>query len=362
MAMSIKANPHIAAMQPYRLPDLSTPSGKEKICLAQNECFMPPSPQTIAAAGAAAINAQKYPEPDWPELRHALAHLHHISEHNIICSAGSMDLIDCLTRAFCSAEDSIVSSQYSYAFFRTAAEACDATFIQAPEVNLTVSVEALIDHVTENTKIVFVANPGNPTGTRINKQQLVQLRQGLRKDILLVIDEAYGEFADAPGQFTFDMAEKGNTVILRTFSKSYALAGQRIGWGVFPPAIAEEIRKVLIPNNVSVIAEAMAVAAIRDQAYMHTIVQGTIAIRDWFIAALNEMGLSTPDSQTNFVLIPFEDQNQAGKALADLRSEGILLRPMAGFGLPHCLRATIGTLPTMQKVIDLLQNSLRTHP
>ncbi len=357
---SIQPNAHIAAMAPYALADLNVATGKRPIMLAQNESALPPSPLVVAAVDDVMHAAQFYPDPDWTGLRGAIAQVHDIAPEQILCGGGSMELIDCLTRCYAGPGDRVLSSQYGYAFFRTATRAVGAAFDAAPENDLTVSVDALLGAVQADTRMIFVANPGNPTGTRIRRSELVRLRDALADHIMLVIDEAYGEFADTPGEATFDLASRGNTVVLRTFSKAYGLAGMRVGWGVFPPAVATEMRKILTPNNISVAGQAAATAAMLDQAYMRATCAGIIDRRDRCIRELRNLGLVVPDSFTNFVLIRFPDGDAAVRADRALRAEGIVVRGMAGYGLPECLRVTVGSAADMACATEHLTKHLTT--
>lgn len=350
----IQPNPQIAALAPYALADLSAPAGKRLISLAQNESAFPPSPRAIAAAQGSLSSSQLYPDPDWNDLRLAVSGVHEIPAEGILCGAGSMELIACLTHCFCGPSDRALSSQYGYAFFRTATLAAGAAYDAAPETGFTLSVDALLAEVRPETKIVFVANPGNPTGTRIGRAELVRLRDALPTHVLLVIDEAYGEFADAPGEATFDLVARGDTVVLRTLSKAYGLAGLRVGWGLFPPAIAGEIRKLLNPNNISIASQAAAAAAIEDQDYMREVCRTTATRRDRFRRDLLALGLEAPPSFTNFLLIAFPDAEAARRADSALRAEGILMRGMAGYGLPQCLRATVGEEADMRAAGEIL--------
>ena len=342
--------PHVAALAPYALADLSVPDGLDPVSLAQNESAWPPSPDALQAARQAVNQARLYPDPDWSDLRAAISAVHDIDPDTILIGAGSMELIVALVAAYAGPGDTVLSTTHAYALFKGAAAMAGARYTAAPETDLTVSVDALLGAVTPQTRLVCVANPANPTGTRIGQADLARLRAGLPPDTLLLIDEAYGEFTDtAP---TFHMTEAGNTVVLRTFSKAYALAGLRIGWGVFPPAVAEQVRKLLNPNNVSGPAQAAAAAAMRDQAHMHDLVRRTSAIRARFCRGLDGLGLTHVPSHTNFVLIRFADAQAAGSADAFLRQSGILMRGMGGYGLPECLRATISTEPAMDAALS----------
>ena len=351
----IKARAHIAAMSPYAIADLTAPDGQRLISLSQNESLRPPSPRAIEAAARAIGGAQLYPDPDWTALRQALATQHGLQAANILCGNGSMELILALALAFAGKDSAILAPAHGYPFFRTVAQLACARFDTAPETERQVSVDALLAAVQPDTRLLFLANPGNPTGTRISKRELARLRKGLREDILLIIDEAYGEFADHLDEPSFDLTERGGTVVLRSFSKAYGLAGLRIGWGLFPPQVACELRKVLNPNTVSVAAQAAATAAVADQAYMRETCAGTRQLAEEFRARLQDAGFRTRESFANFVLIPFDDPAAAKRADAFLRARGVFLRPQAGAGLPHCLRATIADVEKLGLAAQYLE-------
>ncbi|MFY2822886.1 pyridoxal phosphate-dependent aminotransferase [Ruegeria sp. MALMAid1280] len=349
-----RPHPHIARMSPYALADLSTPEGKSLISLSQNESLRPPSPKAIGAAAQAMGTSMLYPDPDWTDLRNTLADLHGIDADGILCGNGSLDLIGCLARVFSGPERAVLAPAHAYPFFQTAARMADARLDTARERDVTVSVDALLAAVQPDTGIVFVANPGNPTGTRIPKSDLIRLRQGLRPDILLVIDEAYGEFSDHLGERCFDMVAEGNTVVLRTFSKAYGMAGFRVGWGLFPPGIAGQLRKVMNPNNIPASAQIAATAAVRDDAYMRETCEITAALREQAATSLRDAGFAPYPSFTNFLLLNMDSPKAAASADRKLRSEGVFLRPQGGAGLPHTLRMTVGSLDAMNTAIDIL--------
>ncbi|NNE79201.1 MAG: aminotransferase class I/II-fold pyridoxal phosphate-dependent enzyme [Silicimonas sp.] len=346
---------HVAAMSPYALAELTAPADKRAISLSQNESLRPPSPLAIAAAAEAVAGAQLYPDPDWRDLRKALADLHDIPAEGILCGNGSMELIASLTQAFADERNAVLAPVHAYPFFRTAARIARARYDTAPEQDGCVVVDALLSAVQPDTCIVFVANPGNPTGTRISRAELVRLRETLRGDILLVIDEAYGEFADHLGEPVFDLVARGDTVILRSFSKAYGLAGMRVGWGLFPSDIAQEVRKVTNPNNISVAGQAAATAALADQIYMRETCEVTAMLRDGFIDRLRRAGFDVPGSFTNFALIRFADAEAAKQVDAALRAESVFLRAQGGAGLPACLRVTIGDAEMLDIAAGLLE-------
>ncbi|WP_350334782.1 pyridoxal phosphate-dependent aminotransferase [Coralliovum pocilloporae] len=353
--------PHIGAMASYQLANLEAPEGTRLISMAQNESLRAPSPLALDAAHMALSAGATYPDPDWSELRAAISLVHGLPEDRILCGAGSMELIASIANAYLGTGDEVLTSDYAYAFIKTVTQFTNARFCSVPEINLAVSTDALIGGITPATKIVFVANPGNPTGTRISSAKLRELRQALPENILLIIDEAYGEFSDHLDERLFDLSETTNTIILRTLSKSYGLAGMRVGWGCFPEHISEQVRKILNPNNVSIASQSAATAAMHDQDYMSETCRITAQLRDRFSEQLQELDIQVKSSHTNFVLLQFRNNAEASHANRHLVKNGILMRQMQGYGLGHCLRATIVAQDDMMFVTTRLNEWSRTR-
>lgn len=353
----IRAVPHVAAMDAYALADLG---GPETVSLAQNESAFPASPAAIAAGRAVLDKMPLYPDPDWPDLRAAIAGNHGLETDMILCGAGSMELIGCLIRAFAGAGDQVLGTDYGYAFAASASAQVQAEYVKAHEEDLTVSVDNILAAVTPRTRIVFVCNPGNPTGTLIPNVEIIRLRQALPEDVMLVVDQAYAEIADPAEdpRAIFDLVRRGDTVVVRTLSKAYGLAGARAGWGCFPAAIAAEVRKLLNPNNLSTPSQAMAAAAMRDQAHMRDVVAKTAAIRDRFASGCRALGLEVPQSHTNFVLLQFASEKDASRADRALRENHLLMRGMGNYGLSDCLRATICGQDIMNRALAVLKGVL----
>jgi histidinol-phosphate aminotransferase len=324
------------------------------IGLAQNESAFPPSPRAIEAARAALDAPMAYPDSDWRALRRAIGEVHGVDPDLVLCSAGSMDVIGALIQAFVGPGDRLLSTAHAYGYFQTAARFAGAAYDAVPEPDLTVSVDLLLEAVRPETRLVAVANPGNPTGTRIARGDLVRLREGLPDDVILLIDEAYAEFTDHLGEQVFDLVESGNTVVTRSFSKAYALAGQRIGWGLFPQGLGEHARKLLTPGGVTHASLAAAEAAVRDRDYLAWLIRATTAIRETFASGLARIGMPPVPSCTNFVLVPFESVAAAEHARAALQREAIIVRPMGAYDLPHCLRITVGQAEDMDLTLQVL--------
>lgn len=356
----IQPRPHIAALSVYGLASLNIPPGKRLVSLAQNESPFPPSSLALEAARKAAAEGALYPDPSCRALREAIGEVQGLNPEHIICSAGSMEIIAALIAVYAGPGDEVLSSDYAYSYFKTAALAVGATPVSALEVDITVSIDTLLAAVTTATRIVCVANPGNPSGTRVSGAEIRRLREGLPANVILLVDEAYAEFG--PDDLMFDLVERGDTCITRTFSKAYALAGMRVGWGLFPRALCEEVWKLVNPGGVSAVSLAAAEAAMRDQAYMRDIVGRTVALRDPFIERMNALGLPTAPSHTNFALIQFPSVEAAQLADAALRAEGVVMRPMGGYGLPHCLRVTAGLQADMDLAYDILRDWIAGFP
>ncbi len=354
-----RARKHVAAMAPYALAGLAGPGRRPAPSLAQNESFRPPCPGTLEAVVAAMADAELYPDPDWTDLRSSIAARHDIDPDAIICGSGSLELIGCLARAFAGPRRAVLAPEHAYPYFRSAAQASEARFDTAPECDRTASVDAILEAVRPDTGCVFLANPGNPTGTRIPTDEIRRLRRDLREDILLVIDEAYGEFADHLDAPVLDMIATGSTVILRTFSKAYGLAGCRVGWGAFPAGVAVEVRKVLNPNNVSTISQAAARAALQEDAYMRDTCDLIAERRDSVAGKLASLGIRCPSSFTNFLLLDLETPERARSAEARLRAGGATLRAQGAAGLPCCLRMTIGPERELDNAISLIETWTR---
>ncbi len=351
----IEPRPVIAAMAAYALPDTTAPEGIEPIILAQNEHAFAPSAAVRAAVDVALATGQLYPDSEWTELRAAIAAVHELDPTRILCGSGSMELMSALVNAYVGAGDRVAMTEYGYLFMRTLVKMVDARLAVAPERDYRVDVDALLDVVDADTRLVFVVNPGNPSGTVIPNDDIRRLRAALADDILLLVDEAYSEFVE-PGFNAplFDLVDGGNTVVTRTFSKIYGLAGLRIGWGYFPPSIVDNLRKIMTPGGLSQLSQAAATAAMRDQQTALEARAEIARLRDLLSEGIAALGLPVVPSQTNFVLVDFDTPERAASAYDFLRNRGLIVRPMGGYGLPHCLRISIAEEPHMRATVEAL--------
>jgi len=343
-------------MAPYTLANLQLPDGVEPIMLAQNEALRGPSPTVQALMGN--MNLQLYPDPDWTELREAIAKVYQVEANHILCGAGSMELIASLCQVYLEPGDELLASEYAYAFMNTCSKFTGCDYVKVKEPNFAVDVDLLLAAVTPATKLVFVANPGNPMGTSIPNREIRRLRAGLPEEVILIVDEAYGEFTDASQEPLFDLAYNTNTLVFRTLSKAYALAGLRVGWGLFPVDIKVQVRKLINPNNISLFSQAAATAAMLDQDYMHETVAQTNAIREQFALRMQDCGVEFIPSHSNFIMVNLVSKEQLTLVDNALRQQGILTRQMGAYDLHQWLRITIGTQAQMQLTGDVIQQQM----
>jgi len=336
------------------------------IRLASNEGALGPSPRAMEAYSRLAGTIHRYPDGGSTELRHALAQRFNLDAERIICGAGSDEIISLLTRSYVGPGDEVLYSAHGFLMYPISARACGATPVAAPEKDLKADVDALLAHVTPRTRMVFIANPNNPTGTYLTADEMARLHAGLPADVVLVIDSAYAEYVGDPDYSSgVELVEKfPNVVMTRTFSKIFALGALRLGWGYFPPAVADVLNRVRGPFNVSAAAQAAGVAALADTDFLERSRAHNTEWRTWFRDTVRGLGLTVHDSVTNFVLVDFAGQtpgkDDAEAARQHLKARGILVRQMGAYGLPTCLRVTIGTGEEMRAVADTLKAFLES--
>jgi histidinol-phosphate aminotransferase len=344
---------------PIYVPGKSAVKGVSRIIkLSSNEAALGPSPKAIAAYMEIAGSLDRYPEGDAGDMREALGKAHGLDPARIMCGSGSDELILLLCRAYAGPGDEVVHSRHGFLMYDINTRSVGATPVAAPERNLTADVDAMLAAVTERTKIVFLANPNNPTGTYIPASEVARLRAGLREDVVLALDDAYAEYVEAADyqNGTHLASTTPNTITLRTLSKIYGLAALRIGWAFGPAAIIDALQRLRSPFNVSRAALAAGVAAVGDEAHL---VKQRAHNSKWQRIALQRLrglGLTVPDTQGNFVLprFPTEPGFTAADADAFLQSKGIVVRRVDGYGLSEYLRITLGTDEEMEITLDVL--------
>lgn len=332
--------------------------GRETVIkLSSNEGALGASPLAIAALREAAARAHRYPDGGSTALRQALAARYGLDAAVIVCGCGSDDLLGLLCRAYAGPGDEVLYTEHGFLMFPILTRSVGAVPVAVPEQDRTADVDALLAHVTPKTRIVFIANPNNPTGTYLPAEELDRLRDGLPADILLVVDAAYVDFVDRPDYRPGDhLVARGNTVVTRTFSKIYGLGGVRLGWAHCPPATADVLNRLRHPFNVSGPAQAAGLAALADEAFYQRCREHNARWRDWTTTALRDLGFTVPDSVANFFLVHFPAEPGRDAVAADdfLKSRGIIARRVASYGLPDWLRITIGLEEEMRAVVAAL--------
>jgi histidinol-phosphate aminotransferase len=356
--------PGILDIAPYVGGDAKLEGFERPIRLASNESALGPSPKAIAAYRALAGDIHRYPDGSAEEMRHALGEHYGLDPARIVCGSGSDELIGLLLRAYAGPDTEVLYSRHGFLMYPIGAQSVGATPVAVPERDLTADVDAILERVTPKTRIVFIANPNNPTGTYLSAGEMARLHAGLPANVVLAIDAAYAEFVNRndyePGIKLVDNAD--NVVMLRTFSKIFALAGLRLGWGYFPTAIADVLNRVRGPFNVNAAALAAGVAALNDTESLAAARAHNDRWQPWLNERLAALGLDPTPSVGNFVLprFPENGKHNAAAAFAFMQSHGILARKMTGYGLPDRIRITVGTGDENEKVVATLAEFMAT--
>ena len=369
----------ISEISPYVGGKSKAEGAARVIKLSSNENPWGPSPKAAAAYAAEASQLHRYPDGGHNSLREAIARVQNLPASQLICGAGSDELIGMLVHAYAGAGDEVLFTQHGFLMYKIYTLSNGATPVTAPEKNLHTDVDALLAAVTHATKIVFVANPNNPTGTVIAFSEIRRLRAGLREDIILGLDAAYAEYLEnsslrgaagnaaiqttedssaedsarwiataSPRNDVFDyedgislVKENTNTVVFHTFSKIYGLPALRLGWAFAPAHIIDVMNRVRSPFNVNTPALAAGVVAMEDQAYVADMRAKNVVELARVRAAITQLGYETVPSVANFILVKFGAQ--VPHVNAHLAAHGLTVREVAGYGLPEYLRISIGT-------------------
>ena len=310
--------------------------------LSSNENPFGPSPKAIEAFRGAAGDLHRYPPTDHRSLREAIGDVHGLDPDRIVCGVGSDEILQMVAQAYAGPGDEVILTEHGFSMYPILAKMVGATPVTVPERERTVDVEKILAAVTERTRIVFIANPANPTGTMIGGNELRRLAAGLPPDVILVHDGAYAEFEEGFDGGASLVDAQANVVMTRTFSKIHGLGGLRIGWGYAQREIVDVLNRIRQPFNLSVAQLAAAEAAIRDTEFAGWCRAENARLREWLRGELARAGVASDVSHTNFVLARFRDAGEAEACDAHLRADGILVRRVSGYGLPQCLRITVG--------------------
>ena len=326
--------------------------------LSSNENALGPSPRAVEAFGRVASTLHLYPDSSAAELRTSIGEVHGFDPECIVCGAGSYELLSLLVHAYAGPGDEVIYPEHGFAMYSIATRAAGAQPVVALERDFTTDVDAILAAVTARTKLVFVANPNNPTGTYISGDELIRLREGLPPGVLLVVDAAYAEYVGrndyADGRELVEAG--GNTVMTRTFSKIYGLAAFRLGWAYCPPNVVDVLQRVRGPFNVNAAAQAAGVAAIRDAGHVRFSRTHNDKWLPWLTDEVRALGFEVLPSVGNFILIRFPDVEAA---LAALQGHGVIPRRVARYGFPDGLRITVGREQDNRAVVAALRTLVR---
>ncbi|THD36389.1 MAG: histidinol-phosphate transaminase [Sphingomonas sp.] len=357
--------PWIMAIAPYVPGRSTTDDGRKVAKLSSNENPLGTSQKARDAFLTAATNLERYPDASGSELREVLAAKHGLDPARIIYGNGSDEVLHLAAGAFAGPGDEVIFVHYGFAVYEIAARRVGATPVVAPDDDYATDVDAILACVTDRTKIIYIANPNNPTGTYASREEIARLHAGLRSDILLVLDHAYAEYieGDAEDGGMALAANAPNVLVTRTFSKMYGLAAERIGWGYASAPIIAAMHRIRLPFSITIAGTAAAVAALGDEEFVAHTRAHNAEWRAWFsdeIAKLGNAGLRAVPSQANFVLVLFEGTLTAEAAYKGLMDAGYIVRWLPGQGLPHGLRITVGTEPECRGVIAALRAMVET--
>ncbi|WP_209349433.1 histidinol-phosphate transaminase [Pontixanthobacter sp. CEM42] len=356
--------PWINAIHAYVPGKAHADDGSELVKLSANENPLGSSPAALAALAEAKAPAG-YPDPDSGELRTAIGELHDIDPARLVCGTGSDELLNLAAQAYAGAGDEVLFSNFSFAVYEIAARRCGATPVIAPDVDYGTDVDALIAAITGKTRVVFVANPNNPTGSYLAASEIARLHAALPSDVLFVLDQAYAEYLtaeDDDGGLSL-AADNANVLVTRTFSKIYGLAGERVGWATGHPDIIASLNRIRGPFNVTNHGQAAALAAVGDQAFVAASREHNAAERARFVEVIESLGnhgLRPLPSKANFLLVLFDGDLTAEQAYRALADGGYATRWLPGAGLPHGVRITIGTSEQMADVARILRELTET--
>lgn len=320
--------------------------------LSSNENPFGPSPRAVEAVRDSAACLHRYPSSDHAGLRTAIGAAFGLDPGRVICGAGSDEIIAFLCQAYAGPGDEVIHTEHGFAMYRISALAAGATPVEVPERERVTEVDAILAACTDATRLVFVANPNNPTGTMIGAGEVARLAEALPPRALLVLDGAYAEYVEGYDGGAALVEARDNVVMTRTFSKLYGLGGMRVGWGYGPRDVIDVLNRVRGPFNLSSSALAAAEAALRDTDYTAFSRAENARLRAWLAEALAEAGVASDTSCANFILARFADKAEAEAVDRHLQSRGLIVRRVAGYNLPNALRITVGDEDACRRVAE----------
>lgn len=362
--MSLPVNPALKDLPTYQpgrpieevARELGMPAA-QIIKLASNENPLGPSPAALAAMQHVLANINLYPDGNAFYLKHKLADKLNVQPANLILGNGSNEIIEFIGHALMQPGTDVVVSQYCFAVYPLVTKLFGANLVTVPATNYGHDLPAMLAAITPQTRIVFVANPNNPTGTVVPKKELVDFANQIPSNVLLALDEAYIEFLDDPADFISEIrrGQKPNLLLMRTFSKIYGLAGLRLGYGIASPELIAGLEKVRQPFNINSIAQAGALAALDDAEHMRRTRENNTLGLKYFEEAFKALSLEFIPSSGNFILVHVGEGQRVFESMQKL---GVIIRPMAGYQLPEWIRISVGTSAENERCVDSLKKVL----
>ena len=346
----IRPQPGIMEIKLYQGGQSHVEGVSDVVKLSSNENPFGPSDKAKEAFARSVHSLHRYPPTDHTSLRAAIGEVHGVDPARVICGVGSDEIITFLCQAYAGPGDEVIHTEHGFSMYRISALAAGATPVEVPERERVVDVDAILAACNERTRLVFIANPANPTGTMIGGNEAARLADGLPPQAILVLDGAYAEFVEGYDGGAALVEARDNVVMTRTFSKLYGLGGLRIGWGYGPQEIIDVLNRVRGPFNLSQTQLDTAEAAVRDTAYAEKCRAENTRLRAWLAEALAEAGVPSDTSCANFILARFASQEEAEACDDWLKSRGIIVRRVAGYKLPNCLRITVGDEASCRRV------------
>ena len=350
----IKAQPGIMDIALYVGGKSHVDGVKDILKLSSNENPFGPSDATKDAMVRASHELHRYPSTDHATLREAIGDVWGLDPERIICGNGSGEVLMMIAQAFAGKGDEVLFTEHGFAMYPIYANANGAKPVVVAEKDRVIDVDALLAACTKKTKVCYIANPANPTGTMIDEAELARLADGLPAGAVLVLDGAYAEYVEGYDGGKALVDSHDNVIMTRTFSKIYGLGGLRIGYGYAPQPIIDVLMRIRGPFNLSAPALSAAETAMRDTAHTEKCRTENAKQRDWMAAALADMGLPSDPSNANFILVRFNSEDAAKACNDHLTAQGILVRYVGGYGLPNALRITVGDEASCRRVVHAI--------
>jgi len=355
--------PYIASLRPYEpgrsAQEIERAYGVAHAAkLASNENPLGPSPLALESVLQSSARLNLYPNGGL-DLRQVLAREYDVKVENVITGSGSEGIMSNIIRTFLCDDDEVLTTEAAFIGFQVLAKSRGVKYCTVPYKNWHYDLPALASHINENTKIIYLANPNNPTGTIFTRHEFDEFYRHVRERVLIILDEAYFEYAKDNPRYPDSMHYRyDNVITLRTFSKVYGLAGARIGYGFAHEELIANLLKVKLPFEPSTLAQAAGIGALADKEFLHrSLLLNAHGLR-LLTESLREMGLQVVPSEANFVMVEFAGAEQAARVVEDLLTQGVIVRPLRAFGLPHCIRISTGTDEDNQRCVAALQKAV----